>query len=184
MALFRLMNKEPMMRHCLLLITALALASCDAGPRADDAGETGETGELGEAGTNEAEPTEEARDSIAVFAPVTTEPGQLISEFLRSVDANDYAAAQHMFPTGGEPDIFDAYMPMDLEEHEVGNAAIEGACGLTYATVPVRLTFSKTMTGERISLAGTIVLRRVNDVPGSTDAELLWRFDRAELEPA
>lgn len=52
---------------------------------------------------------------------------------------------------------------------------IGGAAGSLYVEVPVQI-YGRTKDGEAFSSAGTVTLRRVNDVPGSTEAERRWRI--------
>lgn len=59
-----------------------------------------------------------------------------------------------------------------LEIGDLGNP--EGAAGSVYVTMPVIF-----YQGTRRSPA-TIILRRVNDVPGSTEAQRRWHIDRIE----
>ena len=54
----------------------------------------------------------------------------------------------------------------------------EGAAGSIYLSVP--LTISGTQGGKRISRSATAILRRVNDVPGSTEAERHWHIERID----
>jgi hypothetical protein len=54
----------------------------------------------------------------------------------------------------------------------------EGAAGSIYVSVP--LTISGVIDGRRASRSATAVLRRVNDVPGSTEAERHWHIERID----
>ena len=56
----------------------------------------------------------------------------------------------------------------------------EGAAGSSYVSVP--LTATGTINGERVSRSAKIVLRRVNDVPGSTEAQRHWHIERVDWE--
>ena len=50
----------------------------------------------------------------------------------------------------------------------------EGAAGSIYMTMPV------TFYGDKYRRPAEIILRRVNDVPGSTEAERRWHIERIE----
>ena len=63
-----------------------------------------------------------------------------------------------------------------------GDGAVEGAAGSLYYEVPVDLKGVRD-DGAAVARAGTIVLRRVNDVPGATPEQLRWRIDSTTLEP-
>lgn len=52
---------------------------------------------------------------------------------------------------------------------------IQGAAGSLYVDVPVQL-YGRKKDGKPFGSAGTITLRRANDVPGSTAAERRWRI--------
>ncbi|GAB6197236.1 hypothetical protein [Lysobacter xanthus] len=55
----------------------------------------------------------------------------------------------------------------------------EGAAGSIYVTVPVR--FLPTATGNGRPRMGEVLVRRVNDVPGSTDAQRRWHIERIDV---
>jgi len=52
---------------------------------------------------------------------------------------------------------------------------IQGAAGSLYVEVPVQL-YGRMKDGKPFGAAGTITLRRVNDVPGSTAEQRRWRI--------
>ena len=56
--------------------------------------------------------------------------------------------------------------------------AIEGAAGSMYATIPV------VFYGDTYSKPATVQLRRVNNVPGSTDAQRRWHIERIDWAAA
>jgi len=60
--------------------------------------------------------------------------------------------------------------------------AIEGAAGSLYVDVPVR-SYGHDAEGRAFSLRGTVTLRRVNDVPGSTAEQRRWHLYRSDVEP-
>lgn len=51
---------------------------------------------------------------------------------------------------------------------------VEGAAGSLYAEISVQL-YGEYKDGRPFATAGTVTARRVNDVPGSTDAQRSWR---------
>ena len=57
----------------------------------------------------------------------------------------------------------------------------EGAAGSIYVSVP--LTVSGRADGKRMSRSAKAVLRRVNDVPGSTEAQRHWHIERIDWQP-
>ena len=56
----------------------------------------------------------------------------------------------------------------------------EGAAGSVFVTVPVTVT-ATLKDGTPQGFRGSYVLRRVNDVPGATAAQLRWHIDSATL---
>jgi hypothetical protein len=58
--------------------------------------------------------------------------------------------------------------------------AAEGAAGSIYTTVFVELFFNGGLT----KLSGALTLRRINDVPGSTEEQRSWHITKSDLKPA
>jgi hypothetical protein len=54
----------------------------------------------------------------------------------------------------------------------------EGAAGSIYVSVP--LTISGEADGKRVDRSANAILRRVNDVPGSTEAQRHWHIERID----
>ncbi|MEW9856034.1 hypothetical protein [Novosphingobium sp. M1R2S20] len=65
----------------------------------------------------------------------------------------------------------------------VEDARVEGAAGSLYYAAPTTIT-GTTTSGEPFRLEGQVILRRVNDVPGATAAQLRWHIDSAVLKEA
>lgn len=76
-----------------------------------------------------------------------------------------------------------AAMFADLTEATVAvpTGTMEGAAGSSYYTAPVTITGAD-REGRPVRLEGSAVLRRVNDVPGATPAQLRWHFETLTLE--
>jgi hypothetical protein len=56
---------------------------------------------------------------------------------------------------------------------------MEGAAGSSYINVPVVLD-GKLQSDAIRHRSGSAILRRVNDVPGSTEAQRHWHIERIE----
>ena len=56
----------------------------------------------------------------------------------------------------------------------------EGAAGSIYLSVP--LAISGTVDGKRVSRSAKVLVRRANDVPGSTEAQRHWHIERIDWE--
>lgn len=64
---------------------------------------------------------------------------------------------------------------------EIGNPGDpEGAAGSIYVTMPV-FFYGDTKDGQPFRRAADVILRRVNDVPGSTEAQQRWHIERIDL---
>jgi len=59
----------------------------------------------------------------------------------------------------------------------------EGAAGSTYVTVPI-VFYGKDQSGGPLRVSADMVLRRVNDVPGSTEAQRRWHIERVDWKKA
>jgi hypothetical protein len=60
---------------------------------------------------------------------------------------------------------------------EIGDLGeTEGAAGSIYTTIPV------VFYGDGFRRPADVILRRVNDVPGSTEAQRRWHIERIELK--
>lgn len=55
----------------------------------------------------------------------------------------------------------------------------EGAAGSIYVTITFTL-YGEDIAGKKFQALGTIILRRVNDVPGSTEAQRHWHIERID----
>jgi hypothetical protein len=76
---------------------------------------------------------------------------------------------------------YDKYASFDAKIGAPGRP--EGAAGSSYIEIPVTAS-AKLKSGGTEKLAGTVVLRRVNDVPGSAQAQRHWHIYRVDLKPA
>ena len=63
---------------------------------------------------------------------------------------------------------------------EIGKQGeMEGAAGPSDVTVPA-VFYGKDRNGADLRRSADVILRRVNDVPGSTDAERRWHIERID----
>jgi hypothetical protein len=67
---------------------------------------------------------------------------------------------------------------------EIGNLSQpEGAAGSIYVSEPVRF-YGKDRAGKAVRRGAEVTLRRVNDVPGSSEKERQWHIERIQWKPA
>lgn len=76
---------------------------------------------------------------------------------------------------------FDKYESYNAQIGAPGE--IEGAAGSLYVEVPV-VIYGKLKTGGPVHMKGEVRLRRVNDVPGATPAQLNWHIAETALKPS
>jgi hypothetical protein len=175
-------------RHWLVLGGAIALASC--GPQR--------------------EPQQPARNSTAPVVPAPSAPPAVSNKptpppaATPTVDPKSSEAALDL--VRGLVDLLnrgkfdEAYMLLgagapprsDFDRHfaqysnlkvSIGNAGEqEGAAGSIYLSVPISI--SGVSSGKHVDRSATVILRRVNDVPGSTEAQRHWHIERIDWEDA
>jgi len=133
-------------------------------------------------------PPSETRISL----PDTTapsDPADAVRKYYAFLEARDYRHAYAMWGEGGlaSKQTYDEFV--EGFEHTAhtkvtvtGPVSIEGAAGSSYAEVRVRVD-ATTTDGTAQQFQGAYVVRRANDVPGATAAQLRWHFDAARLEP-
>ena len=76
---------------------------------------------------------------------------------------------------------FAAALAQDAEVHlEIGNPGDEeGAAGSIYVTVPA-IFYGNLKDGQPFRRSADVILRRVNDVPGSTAEQRRWHIERID----
>ena len=114
---------------------------------------------------------------------------QVLQQFGVLLEQGKFAAARQSWSDGGkasgltEAEFADAYAKYADIHAEVGAPGEpEGAAGSSYVEIPLRL-HGKLKTGRPFNLVGPVILRRVNDVPGSSAAQREWHIYRSDLKP-
>lgn len=113
----------------------------------------------------------------------------VVEHYYARISEKDYAGAYALWADEGRasqqsPEEFRAGFA-DTEGVEVFTRAperIEGAAGSLYATIPVRIE-ARHADGSLARFAGSYIVQRVNDVPGTDTARLHWQLHSAELAP-
>jgi hypothetical protein len=75
---------------------------------------------------------------------------------------------------------YDKYAEIHSEVGAPG--PMEGAAGSAYVEIPFRL-YGTLKTGKPFNLFGPVTLRRVNDVPGSSEEQRRWHIYQSGLKP-
>lgn len=123
-----------------------------------------------------------AQDSGAALDPAAlserADPDRVVRYYLQALEARQWDAAARAWGvqsgvTGAT--LKAAYDRATPPRFESGKGRIEGAAGSLYYEVPVSVRFGTDGPGER----GALVLRRANNVPGATPAQLRWHIERS-----
>ena len=113
--------------------------------------------------------------------------GQVVQRYGGLLEQRKFVEARNLWGDGGkasgltEPQFVAAYDKYASIHSEVGRPAdMEGAAGSSYVDYPVQL-YGRLRNGKEFNARGTMTLRRVNDVPGSTEEQRKWHIYRADF---
>ena len=123
----------------------------------------------------EAAPRAKPAENVALPAERTplAEP-KAVQHYGALVEQGRFADAAKYWGSADAAADFAKTLKSDGAAHlEIGKPGdMEGAAGSSYVTVPV------IFYGDKFRRAADIILRRVNDVPGSTEAQRRWHIER------
>lgn len=163
--------------------SAASAQANDATAARDRTGAPGTSGGLSDDRTALAEPNGPIDPRSAEAA------GQVVQNYGALLEQGKFADARKLWGGGGEasglsPAQFAAAYGKYAQIHsEVGKPTdMEGAAGSSYITVPFHL-YGTLKSGGPFNLVGPLTLRRVNDVPGSTDEQRHWHIEKSGLKP-
>ena len=107
--------------------------------------------------------------------------GQVVQHYGALIEQGRWSESWKLWSSPDAAKDFDRTWRADSEVHmEIGKPGnSEGAAGSSYITTPV-IFYGKTKGGGSFRRAADVILRRVNDVPGSTDAQRRWHVERVE----
>ena len=126
-------------------------------------------------------PLEEPRGPID---PKSAEAaGQVVQHYGALIEQGRWTESWKLWSNANSAKAFDRNWRNDSEVHmEIGKPGdMEGAAGSSYITVPA-VFYGKTKAGGSFRRGADVILRRVNDVPGSTEAQRRWHIERVELK--
>ena len=115
--------------------------------------------------------------------------GQVLQSYAALLEQGRFAEARRLWSDEGRAsgmsdrqfaDAFGKYSEIHAEIGAPGQ--MEGAAGSAYVDIPLRF-YGKLMSGASFSSVGKATLRRVNDVPGSTEEQRRWHISRVEVQP-
>jgi hypothetical protein len=102
----------------------------------------------------------------------------VLIEWARAVERGDFDRAAAQWGERGtmsSAQHAERFAPLGKLSVSLGDGQVEGAAGSLFYEVPV------TVSGLNGALSGEIVVRRVNDVPGASPAQLRWHIERLEI---
>ena len=115
--------------------------------------------------------------------------GLVLQRYAGLLEQKKFAEARMLWSDGGkasgltEKEFVNAYSKYRVIHSEIGAPGeMEGAAGSSYVEIPLRL-YGTLNTGKPFNLVGTVALRRVNDVPGSSAEERQWHVYTSDLKP-
>jgi hypothetical protein len=107
--------------------------------------------------------------------------GQVVQHYGALIEQHRTKDAQALWGSSDSASDFAVQLRRYPEVHlEIGKPGdMEGAAGSSYVTMPVTF-YGKDENGAAFRRPAEVVLRRVNDVPGSTEAQRRWHVERIE----
>jgi hypothetical protein len=107
--------------------------------------------------------------------------GQVVQHYGALIEQGRWTESWKLWSNPDAAKEFDRNWRSDSEVHmEIGKPGdSEGAAGSIYITEPV-IFYGKAKSGGSFRRAAMVTLRRVNDVPGSSEAQRRWRIERIE----
>ena len=107
---------------------------------------------------------------------------QVLQHYFALLESGKSAETDALWSDSGTPAEFGGRLAKYREVHaNIGAPGhLEGAAGSIYVDVPVQL-YGRLQDGKKFNARGTMTLRRVNDVPGSTEEQRKWRIYRADF---
>jgi hypothetical protein len=132
-------------------------------------------------GTPEGLPEDRTPVSEAPFAANSAQgAANVVQTYFALVEVGRYRDALRLRSDGLAAAAFAPYAEYHAEVGAPGE--IEGAAGSSYVEVPVTI-YGRRRSGETFRQRGTMTLRHVNDVDGSTAEQRRWHIERSDVEP-
>jgi len=109
--------------------------------------------------------------------------GQVVQHYAALIEQGRWTESWKLWSNADDARAFDRNWRDDSEVHmEIGKPGeSEGAAGSIYITDPV-VFYGKRKSGGEFRRGADVILRRVNDVPGSTAAQRRWHIERIECK--
>ena len=176
------------MRSVAWAAAAVALAGCNRAPTQQPSSNAAEpVNAVSEAppipppatGPNARTPLAEPKGTID---PKSVEAaGQVVQHYSALIEQGRWTESWKLWSNADAARRFDRNWRNDSEVHmEIGKPGdTDGAAGSIYLTMPV-IFYGKDRNHTEFRRAADVVLRRVNDVPGSTEMQRRWHIERID----
>jgi hypothetical protein len=107
--------------------------------------------------------------------------GQVVQHYGALIEQGRWRQSWALWSNPDAARQFDRNWQADREVHlEIGKPeSAEGAAGSIYVAMPVTF-YGEDKKGADFRRPADVILRRVNDVPGSTEAQRRWHIERIE----
>jgi hypothetical protein len=180
----------------VVFLIALAACSVDSPPAGNAAAASNEAAPLAppEPGTPGGLPIQAGTPASEPEGPIDPKSaegaGQVLQSFGALIEQKRFGEARNLWAASApQAQMSDAefaarykeYSEMHLQVGAPGD--MEGAAGSLYIDIPVVL-YGRLANGRQFSRSGTATLRRVNDVPGSTEEQRRWHIASIDFKPA
>jgi len=111
--------------------------------------------------------------------------GQVVQHYAALIEQGRWNEARAYWRDAASAETFRGQLAGYSQVHmEIGKPGeSEGAAGSIYITDPA-VFYGKTRAGAEFRRAAEVILRRVNDVPGSTEAQRRWHIERIDWKAA
>lgn len=135
---------------------------------------------------NDAAPAPETNASVPAERTPLSEPkgpidpksveaaGQVVQSYGALIEQHRLGDAAKLWGDSAAATNFARGLPHDVHLEIGGLGETEGAAGSIYTTMPV------TFYGDKYRRPAEVILRRVNDVTGSTETQRRWHIERIE----
>jgi hypothetical protein len=172
----------------LLVVIICAQAACSAGDAANStanheaAAPEATAAPVLPSPPNAAAPNQPLAEPNSPIDPTSTEAaGQVVQSYGALIEQQRWKEANALWGDLATATkiqtALQAYPAMHLEIGNLGEP--EGAAGSIYVTMPV-IFYGDDKAGQPFRHSADVVLRRANDVPGSTDAQRRWHIERID----
>lgn len=167
------------MKRCLVIALLFLIEAC-GGPTSGGQANEGSRQQSTSRPLQTAPPAPTARQPV-LDPKSSAAAEQLVRNFARLLTTRDFDEAYMLLGRQAQPrrEFVASFADYRDLKVEVGDAGLqEGAAGSIYVSVP--LTIYGRRSGEQRTRRADAVLRRVNDVPGSTEAQRHWHIERLD----